>query len=213
MSEWVGLPVQGKLMTKLLGSFVVAMLFVAAPARAATFTLDSYTVKAHTTDPGLVLYANNLIDLAGLKVLSFDLSAVGQSETFELFTLGTKENALNGDDLIPYDIEVDFDFTEPLPGFGGEANGITGAGWFLSNFGYVAWDNPAVLAFGSYGLLGVTLENATFGLPGSTKIDATFTLLRADRPTAVPEPSSAMLFGFGALAMGAIRRRRTPAVQ
>ena len=56
-----------------------------------------------------------------------------------------------------------------------------GHGWFLGGLsGSGFFDNPLVLQFGNYGLLGVSLENATFGLPGSTSIDATFTLLRAD---------------------------------
>lgn len=194
-------------MTKLIGSFVVALLLVASPAHAALFTLDQYSVSVHTTDPGLVLFENDLLTTP----TSFYLDNVGQSKTLTLFNVGTTEAALNVDDLIPYNIEVDFNFTDPSPTFGGSTNGITGAGWFLRSFGYVAWDNPLVLAFGNYGLLGVSLENATFGLPGSTKIDAKFTLLRADGsgPTSVPEPSSAILFGVGAVAMGAIRRRRT----
>ncbi len=196
-------------MTKLLGSFVVVLLLVAAPAHAALFTLDEYSVSVHTTDPGLVLFENDI--LATPKQFSLDF--VGDSETFTLFQVGTTETALNTDDLQPYDIEVDFNFIDPT--FSGSADGITGAGWFLGSFGYVAWDNPLVLGFGNYGLLGITLENVTFGLPGSTQIDATFKLLRADggTPTAVPEPASALLLGIGFVAMGAARQRRRPVVQ
>ena len=79
----------------------------------------------------------------------------------------------------PYDINVYFNFNTPLPAFEGAAGGITGALFQ----GYVMWNNPLVLAFGNYGLLGISLENATFGLPGSTQIDATFSLIRADGGT------------------------------
>ena len=44
---------------------------------------------------------------------------------------------------------------------------------FLHSFGYVVWNNPAVLSFGNGGLLSVSLSNAVFGLPGSTAISAT----------------------------------------
>ena len=114
----------------------------------------------------------------------FALDGVGDSETFTLFRIGTTEKALNGDDLIPYDIQVNFSFSEPQPAFEGPASGITGAGWFFGDFGYVAWNNPTVLQFGNYGLLGVTLENATFGLPGSTLI------ANRSPPTTVRPPSS-----------------------
>ena len=197
-------------MTKLLGSLAIALLVVAAPAQAALFTLDDYTVTVHKTDPGLVLFANEILQTPADTGFSFTLDSVGESKTFTLFELGTRETALNGDDLVPYSIEVDFDFSSPPPDFGGAADGITGAGWFLTSFGYVVWDNPLVLQFGNYGLLGITLENATFGLPGSTKIDATFTLLRADGgTTVVPEPASALMLGVGVVALGAVRRRRT----
>ena len=194
-------------MRKLIGPLVAACLLVASPAHAALFTLDSYAVSLRTTDPGLVLFEDKLLGTP----TTFTLDTVGEQETFTLFRIGTTENALNLDDAVPYSIEVAFGFGTPLPGFGGTTKGITGAGWFLGSFGYVLFDNPLVLEFGNYGRLGVSLENATFGLPGSTSIDATFTLLRADGgnpPTGVPEPSSAALFGFGALAIAAFRRRR-----
>lgn len=192
-------------MTKLIGSFLVALLLMAAPAYATEFTLASYNVKVHSADPGLVLYS--VPDLALPAI--FDLDSVGDSESFTLFTLGTKEGALNFDDLIPYDISVDFLFSSPS--FGGAATGFTGAGWFFGDFGYVEWNNPKILNFGNTGQLAVTLENETFGLPGSADIDVKFKLVRADSgaPTSVPEPSSALLFGLGAVAMGAIRRRGT----
>jgi hypothetical protein len=196
-------------MSKLLAAFVVAFLLVAAPAHAALFTLASYSVDVRTEDPGLVLFEKTLYS----NPLSFALNNVGESVTFALFEIGTKETALNLDDLIPYKIEVDFNFSSPAPGFGGEANGLTGAGWLLDSFGYVAWDNPFELKFGNYGLLGITMENAKFDLPGSTKIDATFTLLRADggQPTTVvPEPTSALLLGLGVVAVSVVRRRRQP---
>ena len=169
-----------------LGAFVTA-LCMAAPAQATTFTLDSYDVIFHQSDPGLVLWETDLMNAPA----TFALNHVGDSYSTALFRLGTNEGALNADDLIPYDINVDFDFSTPLPGFGGTADGLTGAGWFLRNFGYVVWDNPLVLSFGQSGQLAVTLTNTTFGLPGSAVINARFELLRNDiASTSVPEPAT-----------------------
>ena len=198
-------------MTKFLCIASVALLAVASPANAANFTLADFSISVRSSDPGLVIFHDQHL----ATPQPFALDGVGDSETFTLFRIGTTEKALNGDDLIPYDIQVNFSFSEPQPAFEGPASGITGAGWFFGDFGYVAWNNPTVLQFGNYGLLGVTLENATFGLPGSTLIDATFTLLRADGgtpPRAVPEPSSAALLGLGGVAVAAIRRRRRPLI-
>jgi PEP-CTERM motif-containing protein len=191
--------------SKLISTFVTAFLLLAAPVRAAVFTLDSFNVNLHTTDPGLVLFEDSHL----APYTQFTLNNVGDSQTLTLFRIGTRETALNGDDLVPYDITVDFQLSTPPPPFGDTANGVTGAGWFLGSFGYVIWNNPLVMTFGNYGQLAISLENETFRLPGSTYVDATFTLLRADGgSTAVPEPASALLFGVGAVAIGVIRRRR-----
>jgi hypothetical protein len=191
-------------MRHLLPTFALALLAIAAPVDAAVFTLDSYSISLRENDPGLVLFEDNLLKTP----TSFSLNSVGQTASATLFRIGTKEGALNLDDVVPYDITVGFQFSTPT-GFGGTAEGITGAGWLLKSFGYVAWENPLVLSFGSTGLLGITLQNAAFDLPGSAAINATFQLLRNDsgQPTSVPEPASALVFGAGALCLAAIRRR------
>lgn len=192
-------------MRKLLPLLTLAIIAIAAPAQAALFTLDSYSISLRENDPGLVLFEDNLLNTP----TSFNLNTVGQTASATLFRIGTKEGALNLDDLVPYDITVAFNFSSPSPGFGGTAEGITGAGWLLKSFGYVAWDNPLVLTFGTTGQLGITLENAAFDLPGSAAINATFKLLRTDsgQPTPVPEPISAFVFGVGVMCLTAARRR------
>jgi hypothetical protein len=195
-------------MKKCLAPLFFLVLCSAAPAQALSFDV-SYSISLHNADPGLVVWSD---PLGGQ--LSFDLDATGDSFSTQqtsdpLFTLGTDETALNLDDIVPYEINVDFTFTSP-DGLNGTANGITGAAWLGRSFGYVVWDNPLVLAFGNYGSLGISLTNATFGLPGTAPVHGTFTLLQADGgngyPTRVPEPASGILLGLGAFTLAAKNR-------
>jgi hypothetical protein len=180
-------------------------VMLAVPAQASTFTLSSFTVGVNTTDPGLVLFDGDFLKTP----TSFNLNNVGDSFTASLFRVGTNETALNLDDLIPHAVSVNFAFSQPLPAFGGVADGISGAFWLGAGLGYVVWDNPLSLAFGTNGLLAISLTNAVFTLPGSSLVSATFTLLKPDVGT--PEPASLLLVGAGLAALGARRHRRRAA--
>ena len=174
----------------------------ASTVEASTFTLDSYNVTYNTSDPGLVLWESDIYADSS----SFDLTAVGDSFTTALFTIGTSDSTLNLDDWVPQDIDVSFLFSSPPPDFGGLTSGISGAFWLGSGVGYVLWDNPLLLAFGSTGLLSITLSNALFTMPGAATIYATFQLVRADTITN-PEPATLMLMGLGILMTLAVSRR------
>jgi hypothetical protein len=182
---------------KQLRTLVFSLLSVGAlamPASAATFTLDHYSVDLRDADPGLVVWDSPIVT----SPLTFTLAAVGSSLTVPLFTLGTNEGAQNWDDAIPYPIDVSFHFTAPS-GATGEVEGVTGS-LFL---GYVSWDNPLALSFGSNGVLSVSLSPGLFTLPGSTTVSATFKLLQAGTTAgavSVPEPATAILLLTGLLA-------------
>jgi hypothetical protein len=176
-------------------------------AEAVPFTLNSYTVNINTSNPGLVLWESDIF----AEPSTFQLSAPGDSFTTSLFRLGTNEPAVNPDDFRPRDVSVGFSFTSPLPGFNGNAAGLTGAAWLGQGFGYVLWDNPLQLAFGTSGLLSIFLSNAAFGVPGYADITATFQLTRADAIAPVPEPATVTLLGSGVLFVivgGRARARR-----
>jgi hypothetical protein len=185
------------LVTLSLGAF-------ASSASATTFTLTDYSVSARTTDPGLVMWVDELL----ATDYTFDLENVGDAQTVELFELGSRETWGNmGEDSTPYPISVGFTFSAPVFGAGGStATGNTAGLFFL---GGVLWNSPLVMTFGTTGILGIFLEDAIFGLPGSTGIDATFKLLQQDVSAApVPEPASMILFGSGLAAGAAMLRRR-----
>jgi hypothetical protein len=188
-------------MKKILAlSCLLLTLVTTRSAEASTFSLTSLDVSLRDKDPGLVL------SLSNAWTGSFSLNSADPTETIKLFTIGTKETALNLDDLVPYDIKVGLGFSSPST-FHGSVTGATGALWLGQSFGYVLWNDPVQLAFGpgNSGLLQVALSNVAFGLPGTANVYATFTLLK-EAQYSTPEPGTLALLGIGAV-VAAMRRR------
>jgi hypothetical protein len=170
------------------------------------FTLDSVSVSLRNADPGLVLSWSPTFP----NGITFSLDEGDDPYTTALFQVGTSENALNFDDLVPYVAIATLSFS--TPDMAGHTFGLSGAAWFGRSFGYVVWDNPLLLAFGTEGLLEVSLSNAVFGLPGSDTVSATFDLVREDTgvhgAAQVPEPATLGLLAIGLAACVGRRRVR-----
>ncbi len=193
----------------------------ATAANASTNFVGGYTITSQQTDPGLVVNTHQ-----NTSVLDFTLSEGGSTTYNNMFTVWTTEGTINDDDYATDAFKVTFNFTQPLPGFGGEATGGT-SGWTSGLFGSIqggklVWDNGGSFDLfygsGNSGILNVQLNDVDFnkgffwgtndGKKFGGHVDATFTLTQS----AIPEPATwaMMITGFGLV--GAAMRRRQRAV-
>jgi hypothetical protein len=183
------------------GLFLFGM---AGMAFAIPFTLDSYTVSLNTSEPGLVVYANDILT----EPTTFNLN-VGQSAPFTLFELGTDETWANlGEDTTPKPISVAFNFS--TPSVNNDLNGTTTGVWaFITTWGNVNWNNPALFDFGTTGQFSLILNDANFGTPGHTDITGSIKYLTADTdPAPTPEPGTVLLLGIGLAGLAALKWRK-----
>lgn len=186
-----------------------AIVALSATGAFATTFEGSFTVSGDAfTDPGLVINVD-----PDYGTGSFDLD-VGESITFDLFTIWTDETFVNFDDTIPQSIDVAFNLTSP------EADGVLDGGsrgfGGIVQFGAVAWDNPLVLEFGNGGEIEFSLSNETFnwglfGLGEGEKYGATVQLTAYYTVAPVPLPAAGGLLIAGIGGLAALRRRRKAA--
>jgi hypothetical protein len=195
-----------------VGMVLAALLGVASPAQATSFQF-SYDVNLYPWKDnfGLNVWTNDHPDVESVTLNP------GQSDTIGLFYVGTDEDSVDLDDWIPYLASVTFNFSNP-DYVDGQVLGLTGGGYYgyrEGEKGYIGWDNPLSVSFGSNGTLLISLSKATFDVPteqpGSI-VWATFKLVGGSTPPAsVPEPSSLALLGVGLGAVVARARRKVAA--
>ncbi len=191
-------------MKRLLAFFLgISLVFSAGLANATSFTLESIGVSLNTSDPGLVLYWNQV----QTTPVTFNLNNVGDSVTAALFTIGTSETWSNSDDLNPKPITATFTFSDPSV-TAVDTGSTQGNLWlgFLS-YGTVSWNDPVYYSFGTTGQFSIDLSNVWFTTPGSAVVYGTMTLTRADSAAPVPEPSTMLLLGSGLLGLMGFRKR------
>ena len=148
---------------------------------------------------------------------NFTLGAAGDSRTFDFGTIQFREPNAHSGILISetdgLDIAARLTFIDPFSSLiqllvTGSA--ITGS-VSDSAIDYVIDWNPVQVAFGSGGLIEISLSDMSFtGLETLTQT-ATVTLLRTSEsaPTAIPEPATLALLGLGIGCVALTRRKRS----
>jgi PEP-CTERM motif-containing protein len=164
--------------------------------------------------------AGTLLDVlfsSGFSAQSFILGVVGDSWTFDLGSIALREpNSHSGivaSETDGLDIAARLTFTDPFSSLiqllvtGSATTGSVSD----AAIDYVIDWNPVQVAFGSGGLIEISLSDMSFtGIETLTQA-ATVTLVRADEsaPTAIPEPASLALLGLGIGCVALTRRRRS----
>lgn len=193
----------GGFMKKLVGLLAGVLLIFgvagnASAASATTFTLDSYAVTLNTEDPGLKLYAHDILE----KPTSWVLEA-GDIIDVNLFTIGTTETTVNfWEDMKKFVINVEFTFSAP-DALDDSVTGVTGGVWLIDT-GYVLWDDPVEFTYGDGGSFLIGLTDSCFGTPGSATVSMTVDFKTAS----VPVPSTILLLSSGLLGLVGFNRKR-----
>lgn len=197
---------------------VLASLAFAGAVNAAVFDGDaSFDPAINAVNPGLqakaVVLANSGPQGFTSADLDFELAAVGDSFSLDLFVVRTLQTAVAADDFVAQAFALVFDFGQ------GTAT-VTGTSYAETDgtdvWGVLDFDGPVTIALGNAQALVITLADVVFNVgtggftPGKANgatVSATFEL------AAVPLPASLPL-GLGAIGLlGLIARRRKAASQ
>ena len=154
-------------------------------AGAETFTLNSYNVSLHETDPGLVLEWSPI--LSQPETFNVALGGIRGGSIF-LTSEQTKVQCSGVEDTVQYPISVSFNWTAPAGTVPDTVDGET-HGWaiipVLGKVLKLIGLCPAIFNFGTGGQFTIALKDADFGVSGYTNIEAKLTYVSV---TLFPSP-------------------------
>jgi hypothetical protein len=198
---------------------------LATSANATTFA-GNWTATYNSSDSqGLPITIGNDSNSPANGSFSRALNFIGDSSTFNLFTISTNQDELDSNDGNHRPITVTFNFTAPSSQqgqIGGDTYGQTVPVTMWSSYeqGVLTWDNggDTTVNFGAAGTLLIHLNDVNFNRGGTDwnwedpelgnsagQVKATFTL-KAGAPGAVPEPMTWAMMLVGFFGLGAMLR-------
>ena len=184
-----------------LGATLVTLTPLQAEAALVDYRIGSVTVDVNDNGSGLQLF----VDTSVLNTSVFTLND-GQSVNLAAFRIGTTESHVDYDDLAPKMARATFFFALPAT-VDASVKGVSfGVDLLVREGGLVLFGAPDIVTTAVSTFM-VDLDPVSFGVPGSAIVRVNIRQLDSRQP--IPEPASVALFvSGGALAMGALRRRR-----
>jgi len=194
--------------------FGVVGIATATPSYEFQMGGGSYIDTSGTADPGLVMWAT-VYDIGDYEPFTLN---EGESKTFLFARIGTHEDWINDDDLVPGDITAYVDFANPdvTEAIHGETVGFAGFLHFFQGWNLI-WDDAHTISFPGEGEFTLDLSDASFvsgfwfgpdGLCGNAyaNVYATVTLDKAPNP--IQEPATMLLLGSGLIGLGFLGRKK-----